>query len=155
MKAYAVVYRTGGNEDDEVIIDSVFLDKEKAEAYVEKNNQIPFWCYHEFYIKETEFNPVDNDKQIVDIFGYINKNKKIGDLEIYRIERKDLDKLKDFTGDEITFRSGKLREEYGFGTLNLDEDVVFFNGMIDVTPCKNLRYIKDIVIKRYSEYKGK
>ena len=151
MKAYAVVYNNGGWEDDEEIIDSIFLDKEKAEAYVEKNNQIPFWCYHKFYIKEAELNPTDNDKQIVDIYGYIDK--KIVNFDIYRIERKDLDQLKDFTGDEITFRPGKLRE----GSALFEEDVINFDGTIDVTPCEDLtkceEYIKDIVLKRYSEFK--
>lgn len=151
MKAYAVVYDTGGFEDDEETIDSIFLDKEKAEAYVEKYNQIPFWCYHKLHIKEAELNPMDNDKQIVDIHGYISK--KTVDLEIYRIERKDLDQLKDFTGDEIVFHPGKLRE----GSALFEEDVVYFNGMMDVTPCEDLtkcdEYIKDIIVKRYSEFK--
>ena len=38
MKAYLIIY--GYDEDYE--IDSVFLDKEKAEAYAAANNQIPF-----------------------------------------------------------------------------------------------------------------
>ena len=145
MKAYLVIY----GYEDELEVDSVFLDKKKAEAYIASNNQIPFDKYDKLRMREIALNPHVYKKSIVVVHGYINKNEEIKDLKIERIDRDGLEYLKYFTNDNIYLYSGKL---YG------EEDVVYFDGMIDVTLCKDLtkcdEYIKDIVVKRYSEYKA-
>ena len=55
-----------------------------------------------------------------------------------------MEELKDFTGEKITFRPGKWVE----GTTD-------FDGIVDVTPCKDLtkchEYVKDIVTKKLLE----
>lgn len=155
MKAYLIVHDSYGYEGEygKYEVDSVFLDKEKAEAYVERNNQIPFCGNAEFYIEEVEFEPSDYDKQIVEIEGRITKDKKFEYFSIIRIEREDMEELKDFTGEEITFNTRKLDLLMGKATY-----VTYFDGMIDVTPCKDLKkcdeYIKDIVMKKYCEYEN-
>lgn len=145
MKGYLVVY----GYRDEFIVDSVFLDKEKTEDYVKENNLIPFGTYYALRIEEVEFNPSVNNKKIVEIYGYINKNKEIRDFEIERIDHEGIEQLKDFTGENIV-----LHQENIIGL----EEVTFFGGTIDVTSCKDLqscdRYIKDIVMKKYCEYKN-
>lgn len=139
MKAYLVVY----GYEDEYEIDSVFLNKEKAEAYVSANNQIPFDKYNAFRIEEVELNPPAHNKPVVEVHGYINKNKEIQDIEIERIDRNGLKLLEHFVNNDIYLYSGKL---YG------EEDVIFFDGMVDVTPCKDLtkcdKYIKDTIAKK-------
>ena len=57
MKAYLVIHDSYGYEGEygKFEVDSVFLNKEKAEAYVERNNQIPFRSCAKFYIEEVEF----------------------------------------------------------------------------------------------------
>lgn len=145
MKAYLIV---SGYEDG-YEIDSVFLDKEKVEAYVAANNQIPFDKYNEFRIEEVELNPSIYKRAVVEIHGYIDKDEDIKDLEIERIDRNSLKLLEHFIDNDISLYSGKL---YG------EEDVTFFDGMVDVTPCKDLtkcdKYIKDIIAKKSSEYKS-
>ena len=42
MKAYLVVYGYSDGYSDDYEFDSVFLNKEEAEAYVEENNRIPY-----------------------------------------------------------------------------------------------------------------
>ena len=150
MKAYLIVHDSYDYESEYgkvEVVDSVFLDKEKAEAYVERNNQIPFCANDKFYIDEVEFEPSDYDKQIVEIEGHITKDKKFKCFKIIRIERKDMEELKDFTGEKITFRPEKWVE-----------GVTDFDGIVDVTPCKDLtkcdEYIKDIVMKKYCEYRN-
>jgi hypothetical protein len=119
--------------------ESVFLDKKEAMAYVEENNRIPFDGCDKLCIKEVELNPTSY-KKIVGIHGYADKDKDIQDLEIKRIESKDMEELKDFAGEKITFRPGKWVE----GTTD-------FDGIADVTPCKDLtkchEYVKDIIAK--------
>lgn len=155
MKAYLIVHDSYGYEGEygKVEVDSVFLDKEKAEAYVERNNQIPFCGIAEFYIEEVEFEPSDYDKQIVEIEGSITKDKKFEYFAIIRIDREDMEELKDFTGEEITFNTRKVDLLMGKATYVTD-----FDGTIDVTPCKDLKkcdeYIKEIVMKKYCEYKN-
>lgn len=155
MKAYLIVHDSYGYESEygKVEIDSVFLDKEKAEAYVERNNQIPFCGNAEFYIEEVEFEPSDYDKQIVEIEGRITKDKKFEYFAIIRLEREDMKELKDFTGEEIKFNTRELHPIIGKKSYVTD-----FNGMIDVTPCKDRtkcdEYIKEIVMKKYCEYKN-
>lgn len=145
MKAYLIVY----GYEDEYEIDSVFLDKEKAKAYVSANNQIPFDKYNAFRIEEVELNPPAHNKPVVEVHGYINRNKEIQDIEIERIDRNGLKLLEHFVNNDIYLYSGKL---YGV------EDVIFFDGMVDVTPCKDLtkcdKYIKDIIAKKLCEYKS-
>ena len=139
MKAYLIIY--GYDEDYE--IDSVFLDKEKAEAYAAANNQIPFDESNKFRIREVELNPPTYNKPIVEVHGYIDKNEKIRDLEIERIDRDGLERLENFTNDNIDLYPGKL---YG------SKDVTFFDGTINVTPCKDLtksdEYIKSVIMDK-------
>lgn len=145
MKAYLIVY----GYEDEYEIDSVFLDKEKAEVYVSANTQIPFDKYNAFRIEEVELNPHAHNRPVVEVHGYINKNKEIQGIEIERIDRNGLKLLEHFVDNDIYLYSGKL---YG------EEDVIFFDGMVDVTPCKDLtkcdKYIKDIIAKKLCEYKS-
>ena len=145
MKAYLITY----GYEDEYGVDSVFLNKEKAEEYVSANNQIPFDKYNKFHIKEVELNPSVCKKSIVTIYGYINKNKKIKELEIDRVDRDDLKNLTNFSDNDILMYPVKL---YG------EKYVTCFDGMIDVTQCKDMtkcyQYIKDIVMKKYYEYKN-
>ena len=139
MKAYLV-----GAFDYEFHADSVFLDKKEAEAYVEENNKIPFDNGGEFRIEEVELNPTSYNRKIVGIHGYAGKDKEIRSLEINRLEREDMEELKDFTGEEITFYGGKWVEY-----------VTSFDGIVDVTPCEDLtkcnEYIKDIITKKLLE----
>ena len=143
MKAYLIVY----GDSDEYEIDSVFIDKAEAEAYVAENNQIPYDMYDKFRIQEIELNPPVRKKWLVEVHGYINKNKEIQDLEIERIDREGLEQLKDFTGETVDLYPGKL---YGM------EDVIFFDGMIDVTSYKDKKprkceeYIKNIVLEKFN-----
>ena len=64
-----------------------------------------------------------------------------------------MEELKDFTGEEITFNTRELHPIIGKKSYITD-----FNGMIDVTSCKDLKkcdeYIKDIVMKKYCEYRN-
>ena len=64
-----------------------------------------------------------------------------------------MEELKDFTGEEITFNTRELHPIIGKKSYVTD-----FNGMIDVTPCKDRtkcdEYIKEIVMKKYCEYKN-
>lgn len=144
MKAYLIIY----GYEDELEIDSVFLDEEKAEAYVTSNNQIPFDEYNKLRIEEVELNPRVYKKSIVMTHGYINRNKEIKNLELDRIDRDDLKNLRNFVNNDIYLYPGKLY---------VKEDVTYFDGMVDVTPCRDLskcdEYIKDIVTKKYCEYK--
>lgn len=93
------------------------------------------------------------DRQVVGIQGYITKDKEIMDFNIFRIERKDMEELKDFADDEITFHVRDIGN-----SLLSKVYVTDFYGMIDVTLCKDLpkcdEYIKDIVMKNYCEYKN-
>ena len=138
MKAYLV-----GVFDYEFHADSVFLDKKEAMEYVKENNLIPFDGCDKLCIEEVELNPTSY-KKIVGIHGYADKDKDIQNFEIKRLESKDLEELKDFTGEKITFRPGKWVE----GTID-------FDGIVDVTPCKDLmkcdEYIKDIITKKLLE----
>ena len=140
MKAYLV-----GVFDYVFHAESVFTDKKEAMAYVDEHNKIPFDGCDKLCIEEVELNPTFY-KKIVGIHGYVDKDKEIQNFEIHWIEHKDMEELKDFTGEKITFRPGEWVE----GTTN-------FDGIVDVTPCEDLtkcdEYIKDIVLKRYSEYK--
>lgn len=142
MKAYLIIY----GYEDEIAVDSVFLDKKKAEAYIDANNQIPFGKYDRLRMREIVLNPHVYKKSIVVVHGYINKNKEIKDLEIERIDRDGLEHLRHFTNDDVYLYAGKL---YG------EEDVVYFDGMMDVTPCEDLtkcdEYIKDIIAKKLLE----
>lgn len=144
MKAYLIIY----GYEDETVVDSVFLDKKKAEAYIDANNQIPFGKYDKLRMREIMLNPHVYKKSIVVVHGYIDKNEEIKDLEIERIDRDDLEHLRHFTNDNVYLYAGKL---YG------EEDVVYFDGMMDVTPCEDLtkcdEYIKDIIAKKLLEYK--
>lgn len=146
MKAYLVV----SGYEDEYIVDSVFLDMKEAESYIKENNQIPYDKYDIFRIEETELNPSTIEKKIVVVHGHITKDNEIQDLEIERIDREGLKHLKDFTGDDIILYSG---------TLYSIEHVIFFGGIIDVTPCKDLNkcheYIKDVVMEKLKHYKSK
>ena len=149
MKAYLVYYGYGG----EFIVDSVFLDKEKAEDYVKKDKRIPYSICDEFRIKEVELNPSANNKKFVKVSGYINKNKEFRDYKIERIDREGIKQLKDFAGENIVLHRGvELNPRKIIGM----EEVTFFNGTIEVTSCKDIescdRYIKDIVMKKYCEY---
>ena len=152
MKAYLVVYYGYG---DEFIIDSVFLDKEKAEDYIKKDKRIPFSVCDSFQIKEVELNPSANDKKIVKVHGYINKDKEFHNYKIERIDRKGMKRLKDFTGENIVLYRGVEFDQRKIVGL---EEVTFFDGTIEVTSCKDMqscdRYIKDIVMKKYCEYKN-
>lgn len=139
MKAYLV-----GVFDYVFHVDSVFLDKKEAMAYVEENNQIPFDDCDELCIEEVELNPSSYDKKIVRFHGYADKDKEIRDFVINRLDRENMEELKDFTGQEIRFRSAKYAD-----------DVTYFSGIIDVTHCSNLskcdEYIKDIITKKLLE----
>ena len=143
MKAYLVV--SGYDYDFE--IDSVFINKEDAQDYIKKNNEIPFDDYYKFRIQEVELNPSDNEKKIVEIHGYANNDNEIRDLEIERIDREGLEQLKDFTGDDIALHLGMLYSV---------EKVIFFDGRIDVTSCKDLgtcnKYIEDTIIEKLKNY---
>lgn len=146
MKAYLVLY----GYCDEFTIDSVFLDKEKAEEYVKKDKRIPYSICDEFRIKEVELNPSVNDNKIVKVHGYINKDKEFHDYKIERIDREGMRKLKDFTGENIFLYKGTVFEQ---GKIFGLEEVIVFYGTIEVTSCKDIescdRYIKDIVMKKY------
>ena len=89
-------------------------------------------------------------KSIVIVHGYINKSEEIKDLKIERIDRDGLEHLRHFTNDYVYLYAGTL---YG------EEDVVYFDGMMDVSPCEDLtkcdEYIKDIIAKKLLEFKGK
>lgn len=149
MKAYLILYGYG----DEFIVDSVFLDKEKAEEYVKKDKRIPYSICDEFRIKEVELNPSVNDKKFVKVHGYIDKNKEFHDYKIERIDREGMKCLKDFTGENIVLHRGSIFEQ---GKIFGLEEVTFFDGTIEVTSCKDIescdRYIKDIVMKKHCEY---
>ena len=149
MKAYLVYYGYGGK----FIVDSVFLDKEKAEDYVKKDKRIPYSICDEFRIKEVELNPSANDKKFVKVHGYIDKNKEFRDYKIERIDREGMKKLKDFTGENIFLYKGTVFEQ---GKIFGLEKVIVFYGTIEVTSCKDIescdRYIKEIVMKKYCEY---
>ena len=138
MKAYLV-----GVFDYVFHADSVFLNKKEVMAYVEENNRNPFDGCDKLCIEEVELNPTSY-KKIVGIHGYADKDKDIQNLEITRIESKDMEEVKYFTGEKITFYPGKWVE----GTID-------FDGIVDVTPCKDLtkcdKYIKDIVTKKLLE----
>ena len=151
MKAYLVLY----GYCDEFNIDSVFLDKEKAEEYVKKDKRIPYSICDEFRIEEVELNPSANDKRIVRVSGYIDKNKEFHDYKIERIDREGMKSLKDFTGENIVLHRGvELNKRKIIGL----EEVTFFDGTIEVTSCKDIescdRYIKDIIMKKYTVAKG-
>ena len=143
MKAYLVV----SGYEDEYIVDSVFLDRKEAESYIKENNQIPYDKYDVFRIEEVELNPPSIEKKIVVVHGNITKDNEIQDLEIERIDREGLKHFKDFTGDNIDLYSGML---YSI------EYVIYFDGMIDVTPCKDLskchEYIKDAIMEKLKHY---
>ena len=145
MKAYLIIY----GYEDELAVDSVFLDKKKAEAYIDTNNQIPFDKYDKLRMREIVLNPHVSKKSIVDVHGYINKDEEIKDLEIERIDHDWLEHLRHFTNDDVYLYAGKLYAE---------EDVVYFDGLIDVTPCKDLtkcdEYIKDNIAKKLLEFKA-
>ena len=72
MKAYLIIY----GYEDEIAVDSVFLDKKKAEAYIDANNQIPFDKYDKLRMREIVLNPHVYKKSIVVVHGYINKNEE-------------------------------------------------------------------------------
>ena len=100
-----------------------------------------------FRIQEIELNPPIRKKWLIEVHGHINKDKEIQDLEIERIDREGLEQLKDFTGETVYLYPGKL---YGV------EDVIFFDGTIDVTPYKDKNpkkceaYIKNIVLEKFN-----
>lgn len=151
MKAYVVIY----GYSDEYELDSVFLSKEEAEAYVKKNNQIPYDDYDEFRIEELDLNPSAPDKQIVGVNGYINKDNEIKSFEIERVDRETMEGLKDFTGDDIVLYPKEKRYEVDFRNPEnpyTTIEVTRFYGRIDVTPCKDLRncgsYIKEVIKKK-------
>ena len=143
MKAYLVV----SGYEDEYIVDSVFLDRKEAESYIKENNQIPYDKYDVFRIEEVELNPPSIKKKIVVVHGNITKDNEIQDLEIERIDREGLKHFKDFTGDNIDLYSGML---YSIGY------VIYFDGMIDVTPCTDLskchEYIKGVIMEKLKHY---
>ena len=150
MKAYLVVYGYSDGYSDDYEFDSVFLNKEEAEAYVEENNRIPYDEQDELHIVEVELNASTPDKKFVIVHGYITEDKEIQALEIGRIDRESLEALKKFTEDDIILRPGKI---YNVG------DVTFFDGRIDVTSCKDLekcdQYIKDTIMKKLEHYNQK
>ena len=141
MKAYLV-----GVFDYVFHAESVFTDKKEAMDYVDEHNKIPLDGCDKLCIEEVELNPTFY-KKIVGIHGYVDKDKEIQNFEIHWIEHKVMEELKDFTGEKITFRP----REWVEGTTN-------FDGIVDVTPFEDLtkcdEYIKDIVVKRYFEYKA-
>ena len=145
MKGYLVVY----GYRDEFIVDSVFLDKEKTEDYVKENNLIPFGTYYALRIEEVEFNPSVNNKKIVEIYGYINKNKEIRDFEIERIDHEGIEQLKDFTGENIV-----LHQENIIGL----EEVAFFwrnNRCYFLQRSSKMRSIyQRYCYEKYCEYKN-
>lgn len=145
MKAYLVV--SGYEDEYEYNVDSVFLDRKEAESYVKENNQIPYDKYDVFRIEEVELNPPTIEKKIVVVHGNITKDNEIHDLEIVRIDREILEWLKDFAGDDIDLHSGMY-----YGVV----PVIFFDGKIDVTPCKDLskchEYIKDVIMEKLKHY---
>ena len=148
MKAYVVVYGC----DDDYEVDSVFMDKEKAEAYVRENNRIPYEDYDKLHIEEVEINPSTPDKKIVLVNGYATKDKEIRTLEIERIDRESLAAMKDFTKDDVIIYPGKLyTARDGHSTL--------FCGRIDVTSCKDLencdQYIRAVIMKKLEQYNQK
>lgn len=145
MKAFLVV----SGYEDEYIVDSVFLDRKEAESYVDSSNQIPYDKYDIFRIEEVELNPPAIEKKIVVVHGDITKDNEIQDLEIERIDREGMKQwhLNDFTGDDIDLYSGML---YSIG------HVIYFDGKIDVTSCKDLKkcdeYIKDVIMEKLKHY---
>ena len=151
MKAYLVLY----GYCDEFNVDSVFLDKEKAEEYVKKDKRIPYSVCDTFRIEEVELNPSINDKKIVKIHGYIDKNREILDYMIERIDREDMKQLKDFTGENIVLHQGTVFDNRKIIGL---KEVTFFDGTIEVTFCKDIQscdqYIKEIVMKKFHEFKA-
>ena len=151
MKAYVVIY----GYSDEYELDSVFLSKEEAEAYVKKNNQIPYDDYDEFRIEELDLNPSAPDKQIVTVNGFINKDNTIKGFEIERVDRETMKGLKDFTGDDIVLYPKEKRYDVDFRNPEnpyTTKEVTRFCGRIDVTPCKDLAncgsYIKEVIKKK-------
>lgn len=62
----------------------------KAEDYVKKDKRIPYSICDEFRIEEEKLNPSANDKKIVRLSGYINKNKEFRDFKIERIDREGM-----------------------------------------------------------------
>lgn len=146
MKAYVVVY---GYEDDNEI-DSVFIDKEEAEAYVRENNRIPYEEYDKCHIEEVDLNPSIPNRKIVIVHGCATKDKEIRSLVIERIDRESLEALKKFTKDDIIVYPGKR------GNM---VDLIFFHGRIDVSSCKDLKncdkYIRTIIMKKLDYYNQK
>ena len=149
MKAYVVVYGYG----DDYEFDGVFLSKEEAEAYVKKNNQIPYTADDMLCIKEVELNPSSYAKNIVIVQGYYSvKDKKIGALEIGRVSRESMEAedLENLNGNDIIV----LPENYS----SIGE-VKCFYGRVDVTPCKDPKrcdeYIRDVIMKKIEQYNQK
>lgn len=142
MKAYVIVC---GFEDVNEI-DSVFMNKEEAEAYVRENNWIPYSDYDKYHIEEVDLNPSSYAKKIVFVHGYYsNKDKKIGLLDIGHVDREtmEIDDLQNLNGNDI-----KLFPQYRSSI----GDVTGFGGRIDITSCKDPRscveYIRDVIRKK-------
>lgn len=142
MKAYVIVF----GYDDVSEIDSVFMDKEKAEAYVRENNRMPYAEYDKCHIEEVDLNPSSYAKKIVFVHGYYsNKDKKIGLLDIGHVDREtmEIDDLQNLNGNDI-----KLFPQYRSSI----GDVTGFGGRIDITSCKDPRscveYIRDVIRKK-------
>lgn len=137
-KAYLII--SGYDEDCEV--DSVFLNKEEAKAYVAAGNQIAFNKCDLFRIEKVVLNPPIQKKWVVEVHGYINNDGDICDFEIERIDRSGTDQLKNFTGNNIDLYPGKIYDE---------ESVVFFDGSIDVTSHEDEceEYIEKIISEKY------
>lgn len=149
MKAYVIVC----GFDDVNEIDSVFMNKEEAEAYVRENNRIPYSDYDKYHIEEVDLNPSSYTKKIVLVHGhYSNKDKKIRLLDIGRVDRETMENedLQNLNGNDIKVFP-QYRSSIG--------DVTCFIGRIDVTSCKDSRscveYIRDEIMKKIEQYNQK
>lgn len=149
MKAYVIVFGC----DDDYEVDSVFMDKEKAEAYVRENNRIPYSDYDKCHIEEVDLNPSSYTKKVVFVHGhYSNKDKKIGLLDIGRVDRETMENedLQNLNGNDIKLFP-RYRSSIG--------DITCFGGRIDVTSCKDSRscveYIRDEIMKKIEHYNQK